>query len=766
MKKKGKLTLLLKYHFQHNKVLIFLNIILFGILMITLNVNVFNVAYNFKVGDIAPFNIVSPKDMSYIDTEATNREAERVKSEVVPIFNLDMRTYESKEILLEEIKGIINDASLFRKDKIEKLEGLLRPLLEEKELLPFDYDNLLAFGKLPDFFERVKSQLYQLYLNGIYKPVGDEYDINELVNKVVHVRVMDNSDQGNRVKRDFRKLDKLLLSDMSYVEYFSFMRKKLGLDKMESRRDLILIDLLYLLSEDNLYINTHFTQEEIANRLKKIKPIKKNIKESEVIVRTGDRIDQETLDKIKELRGFQRKNLLKKTVFTLFLSLFFILIVTISLRIGFPDLFYDLKKMTLIYIFVIFNCFLIYVFFNLLSTLSFPLGILFPIGFTVYILSITMNRQVAFLMNVLVSFLYLIFLVVYRTDTLYSLLYIFAVGTIMNLLTSNIIRRDQIIQSSLYSIFPYLIFTFIYLFYFPNYLEDQERGLAFLWSALNPVLSAVMSIGLIPVFERVFNMVTPFRLMELSNLSNKILSDMHLLAPGTYHHSILVSHLVEAACKEIGANYLLGRVGSLYHDIGKLSNPKYFAENMEFGGYSIHEEISPQFSASILKKHVLEGVRMATDMILPEEVKNFIPEHHGTSMMEFFYIKAQEMQKEKAALENIPESELPEIDITSFRYGGPKPRSKETSILMLADGVEAGVRSLPSKRYDLIENKVTQIINNKLNQGELSESPLNLQDIKKIEIVFKKLMFAYYHVRPSYPSDKEPRGEDEYASQY
>ncbi|PKL13443.1 MAG: hypothetical protein CVV50_03455, partial [Spirochaetae bacterium HGW-Spirochaetae-6] len=376
MKKKGKLTLLLKYHFQHNKVLIFLNIILFGILMITLNVNVFNVAYNFKVGDIAPFNIVSPKDMSYIDTEATNREAERVKSEVVPIFNLDMRTYESKEILLEEIKGIINDASLFRKDKIEKLEGLLRPLLEEKELLPFDYDNLLAFGKLPDFFERVKSQLYQLYLNGIYKPVGDEYDINELVNKVVHVRVMDNSDQGNRVKRDFRKLDKLLLSDMSYVEYFSFMRKKLGLDKMESRRDLILIDLLYLLSEDNLYINTHFTQEEIANRLKKIKPIKKNIKESEVIVRTGDRIDQETLDKIKELRGFQRKNLLKKTVFTLFLSLFFILIVTISLRIGFPDLFYDLKKMTLIYIFVIFNCFLIYVFFNLLSTLSFPLGIL------------------------------------------------------------------------------------------------------------------------------------------------------------------------------------------------------------------------------------------------------------------------------------------------------------------------------------------------------------------------------------------------------
>jgi putative nucleotidyltransferase with HDIG domain len=704
--------------------------------MVCLNLNIFDVSYNFKAGDIAPFTVVSEKNLEYIDTHATQEKREEVRKTVLPVFDQDMTIYDTKATLLEEAVGTVTRRDLTREEKLEKLQSILKPLIGEKNLDDFDYTLLLKYGRRKGYLERMKSLLYNLYQNGIYKPIQDNYDLEEYSKKLVPVRII----EENQTRRDFKQFSDFIYSDISYFEFFSYMRKKMG-----NRKDLKgYVDLLYLLLEDNLYINTFFTEKEITTKLKRVHPVIKTIKEDEVIVRKGDRINQEILDKIKALKFSKRKNFIKKLAFTLFLSIFIIITLNVGLQIIYPSLFKDHKKMTLFYLFIITNILIIYLFFNLLSHFTFPLGILFPIGITVFILSITMERKLAYLANGMVGILYVAFLVVYRVDTLYSVFYILIIGTFMTLLSSNIQRRDQVIQSSLYAMLPYLLFTGLYVFYFPNYIETTHISSAFLWSVFNPIITSVLAIGLIPVFEKVFNMVTPFRLMELSNLSNKVLSDMHLLAPGTYHHCILVSHLVESACKEIGANHLLGRVGSLYHDIGKLSNPKYFAENMEFGDCSIHEEISPQFSASILKKHIVEGLRMARELNLPEEVIRFIPEHHGSSLMQFFYEKARE---------NAPEGE--EVDEAAFRYSRSNPRTKETAILMLSDGIEAGVRALKSKRYDLIKAKISQIITDRINSGALSDSPLTMRDLKTIEVVFQKLLFAYYHVRPSYPKDKE-----------
>ncbi len=759
MKKQNSLILFLKFHFQHNKILIFLNFVLFIILIISLNFNIFYISYNFKVNKPAPFDVVAEKDFKYLMSKENRDNEERIiKEKLDPVFDLDMTVYSKKEQLMDEIANIISDPNILTKEeKLDKLKSILSPLRDDKDLEEnlIDYEVLYKYARKKTFVDRVKKELYKIYINGVYqKNKKDIYDLNDFKEKTVEIKLKKTSDtQGVIVKTKLLIFSDFLYANYPYVTFLSIMRESLQLKARDKRGD-ALVSLLFLMFEGNLKFNKKLTLERIQS-IKKIHvtPIYGSVSKGIEIVGKNKMVTQDIKDKLKVHKVIIRKGFLKKLLFAILIGLFFIVILNVSLRIGFPNLFKDLKKVTLIYMFLIFNILFMYLAFNLLRDISFPIGIIFPIGFTIYILVITMDRRIAFIINVAITLLYAVFIIFYKlgnikSGNIYSILYILILGTFINLLASNINRRDQIIRSSLFAAIPYILMTFLYVFYFSELIKGTDIKLAFLWSILNPIISAVISIGLIPVFEKVFNMITPFRLMELSNLSNQILSDMHLLAPGTYHHSMLVAHLVESACKDIGANYLLARVGTLYHDIGKLTNPKYFAENLEFGSFSIHEEISPQFSASILKKHVIEGMRMAKELGLPEEIVSFIPEHHGTSKMEFFYHKAVESKKDDE-----------EIDIGNYLYSGPKPRSKETAILMLADGIEASVRSLKSKRYDLIEEKIAQVINSKINNGQFSDCPLTLRDIQRAEIVFKKLMFAYYHVRPTYPSDKENQNE-------
>jgi len=740
MKKTSQLILNFRYQFQKYKLIFFLNFILFLILMLALNLNIFEVSYHFKEGDIAPFTVIAAKDLEYVDTlETEDRKKDELKK-IIPVFDLDMTIYENKLKIIEEVVGIVNNQTYNEEEKTDKLSNLLSSFLKDKKIEEFDFKEFLKQSKRKIFFEKIRSILYDYYQNGIYRPVKGEYDLAAFSKKLVPVRII----QENSTVRDFRNFSNFIYMDISYFEFLAEIKKRLG----KTQNLNIMADFLFILLEDNLYINAFYTEQEVNTRLQRISPVVKKISEDQVIVRKGDKINLEILDQVRALKVAQKKNVAKKFVFSFILALFFLSVLNIILRISFVELYKDIKKMALIFIFIIFNVLTAYLFFNLLASVSFPLGILFPIGFTVYTVSIIINRESAFFLTITAVLIYLVFLVIYRTDGIFSLLYLFAAGNLINFFVANILQRDQIIRSSIYSIFPYVLLTAVYVFYFQNYVESSDVGLAFLWSALNPVISAVVSIGIIPIFEKVFNMITPFRLMELSNLSNRVLGDMHLLAPGTYHHSMMVSYLVEAACKEIKANYLLGRVGALYHDIGKLSNPNYFAENIQFN-QNIHEDITPQMSASILKRHVLEGIKKAKEMKLPDEIMRFVSEHHGTSVMEFFYQKAKENTKESD-----------QVDISSFKYGGPKPQSKETAILMLADGIEAGVRSLKSKRYDLIEEKISQVILSRIISGELSESLLTMKEIRKIELVFQKLMYAYYHVRPSYPEDEKNKEED------
>lgn len=263
-----------------------------------------------------------------------------------------------------------------------------------------------------------------------------------------------------------------------------------------------------------------------------------------------------------------------------------------------------------------------------------------------------------------------------------------------------------------------------------------------LWGFGNGLLSSVLTIGSLPFFETVFGLVTPIKLLELANPNHPLLRKLMVEAPGTYHHTLMVANLAEAAAEVVGGDPLLTRVGAYYHDIGKTKRPYFFIDN-QFGGENPHDKLSPHLSALIISSHVRDGVDMARQARLPAEIIKFIPEHHGTTLISYFYNRATE----NAGTEQVLEKD--------FRYDGPRPQSKETAVLMLADSTEAAVRSLKAPAPEQIEGLVHKIIRDRLNDGQLDESNLTLKDLDVIADAFIHTLAGLYHSRIQYPETEK-----------
>ncbi len=252
------------------------------------------------------------------------------------------------------------------------------------------------------------------------------------------------------------------------------------------------------------------------------------------------------------------------------------------------------------------------------------------------------------------------------------------------------------------------------------------------------VLASVVTIGVLPYLESLFKITSPIRLLELSNPNHPLLRRLMLEAPGTYHHSILVGNLAEAAAESIGGDGLLARVGSHYHDIGKLRRPYFFVEN-QVGKDNPHDKMAPSLSTLIITSHVKDGVELASEFKLPPVVTQFIAQHHGTDLVRFFYHRACEASEDDS------------IEERDFRYLGPKPQGKEVAIVSLADATEAAVRSISKPNPGKIEGLVRKIIKDRLNSGELDESDLTFQDMDRIANAFTKVIMGMFHSRVEYP---------------
>lgn len=277
-----------------------------------------------------------------------------------------------------------------------------------------------------------------------------------------------------------------------------------------------------------------------------------------------------------------------------------------------------------------------------------------------------------------------------------------------------------------------LVFSLLHGEQLSTLLQNQLYGL------VNAIISIIIALGALPFLENIFGITTPIRLLELSNPNEPLLRELLTKAPGTYHHSLIVANLSEQAAQAIGADPLIARVGALYHDIGKAKRPYFFIEN-QFGGENPHDKLTPNLSTLVVISHTRDGIEMGRIHRLPLVIQDFITQHHGTTLVQYFYHQALTKDGSERVFQE------------DYRHDGPKPQTKETAIMLLADEVEASTRSLTKPTPQKIEEAVKEVIHYVEKDGQLEESPLSFKDLSIITSTFIKLLCGMYHSRIEYP---------------
>lgn len=361
-----------------------------------------------------------------------------------------------------------------------------------------------------------------------------------------------------------------------------------------------------------------------------------------------------------------------------------------------------------------------------------------PVGLFAMLVSLLVGRRMALWLNALFC---IIGCFIFNGDVQF-LMYALISGTFAALIIQKTDKRFHLIPAALGMAAVDFVTTISLGFFFGEGYSAElllQSGIG----AVTGLLSMIVAVGSLPFWENMFEANTPLRLMELTNPNNELLRKLMIEAPGTYHHSLIVANLAETAVYDIGGNTALARAGAYYHDVGKLRYPQFFAENQS--GHNPHDELPPEKSAKIITGHTKGGLELAERYKLPPVVRDMIVEHHGNSLVKFFYFKALKLY----GAENVNEAD--------YRYQGRIPSSRESAVVMLADTVEAAVRSMlgHGKTMEEAEAAVKNLMKDKLDDGQLNNSGLTLNELETIRLAFLKVFHGMYHERVSYPEQKE-----------
>lgn len=471
------------------------------------------------------------------------------------------------------------------------------------------------------------------------------------------------------------------------------------------------------------------TDVAIKEAVKNVKPA--IIKKDQIIVKEGEPITSEQMALLESLGLLDNTN---NFDWALYLSLaalvcFVVLLQWFCLYKYHREIFYDTKKLILL---------------NILSIIAILLarvmGIIsiyvIPLACVPMLMAILINDEVAIALNILNCIL--ISVAVNFNFEITILAVLNSIAGVM--LLKKMQQRNDILYSALYIAMVNLVIYLSMGFLLSNSIMEvlKKAGLVYIAS----LVSGTLTIGFLPFFETFFDIVTTVKLLELSNPNHPLLKRLLLEAPGSYHHSVLVANLSEVAAEVVGANPVLARVCAYYHDIGKIKRPYFFKEN-QLGNDNPHDKITPNLSTLIIISHVKDGLELAKEYKIPKVIQDVIGQHHGTTLVKYFYIT---MKNSSDNPDDIKEED--------FRYQGPNPESKEAAIIMLADAVEAAVRSIPNSTKGKIEEMVNNLIKARLNDGQLDNCDLTLKDLDKIRKSFLKVLSGIYHERIEYPLDK------------
>ncbi|MFH1665469.1 MAG: HDIG domain-containing metalloprotein [Candidatus Omnitrophota bacterium] len=683
-------------------------------------------------GDIALKNVYAPYGFTYsweVDEERTAKAREDAARDTPFSF---IRRRDAEKQMISGLEGFFSaleaergkDAAL--SEKVEGLKNRTGGTVAEK--------NLRFFLEYPDQ-KALREGMMKISGNVFLMGYASEDDINYVKEQGGSKAVIRDEETGAEIQRGLEAL----LDAQKAREMIDSRASAEFADDRKAPQAVSALVSAYV--SPNLKIDTQRTAAEKELAAKRTEPVyqKWNVEKNELIIEKGKRINARHIAQVKQVRRFFRPGTTPTFFFgimLLFMLLGLIAFIQISViqKVNFLK---DTKNVVI----VLLNMLLVIILSDIIIRSPQP-SYFIPMASMGMLVTLLVGIDVAFLCVVLGSVL-----IALLAGGGIELMLVLVTGSTVGMFAVRDARsRGKIVLAGLLvgvvKFFAIACIGLINGMDLDFYVRDGVWGIA------SGLFSGFIVMGLLPVFEYVFKVSTNISLLELSDLNHPLLKKLAMEAPGTYHHSIMVGNLAEVACDAIGANSLQSRVGAYYHDIGKISKAEYFSEN-EMGVKSKHANLTPSMSALIISKHVKEGVETARKYKLNKKIIDFITQHHGDSTIAYFYQKAIE----KAEDGTPPKEE-------NFRYPGPKPQTKESAIILLADSVEASSRTLDDPTPSSIRNLVKKIINNKFIDGQLEECDLTLKDINKIADSFVRVLMGVFHTRLDYPDDtrRSPSG--------
>ncbi len=689
----------------------------------------------YVAGEVAGQDVTATQALLIEDEESTRARREQVAKNQPPVFDLSQEPLKS---LLDRVELVLNAVEDIDPSRPEQLSATL----SDEADIDLSSQSLRAWKN---------SELKKIYRKKIVPWLEDKYEQgvvadNDFLNRYrsgILVRKL--SEGMETLKTDVRQI-----SDVQDVErdLSDFLRRDLNM-RLRSRN--AIKELLLPLIRPNLVLNQESTQKRLEQVLSQVDPVYHRVAKGEIVVRKGERVTPDQQKKLQALFRHKPEYFNPERSLGMFLMLavaagvFFVVSPSWTRKTRVRER--DISFIAMVVL--ILGCcakFLGVAGEPITSSISTVnsgfLAYSLPVMGGTGLLCLFLRQRICILAAVFLSLVCTILL-----DQGVSVFLYFMCGSFVYIyLLSRASTRLQVLKS----LFP--LAGVLLLLWLGINLASWDSwiylGTGTVFVAASAFFSLVIVLAFSPMVEYVLGYTSVFRLMDMMNLEQPLLQRLMIEAPGTYHHSLVVSNLVEAGARRIGADSLLAKVAALYHDIGKLKNPEYFIEN-QYGSKNKHDKLAPSMSALILISHVKKGVEMAREHSLGEEIIDLIQQHHGTSLISWFYNKAVEKAGTKGDKK---------IREEAFRYPGPKPQTKEAGLILLADVVEASSRTLVEPTPSRLKGHIRNTIRRIYTEGELDESELTLRELHTLGEVFLKILTGIFHQRIDYPGEKK-KGE-------
>lgn len=689
-------------------------------------------SFDFRPGDIATSDIRAPQDYLVEDHVLTEQRRREISNSAPIIYNLSDRVPSYLTEKLEQALAVIREkrTSLPHSD-LETWRRLLASSLNT-ELSAAELKALIRIESDKDFLADAARLLDELYQRKIVLD-GRVFQTNSRRG----IEILDND--GHLIGAGNQSMEYTEITDArGIVAGWRFS----GLGKPGDTRHISAVISRILLP--NLFYNREASEIRSAAAREAVSPVLFKVQKGEMIIRIGDRITAEQSQKLRTIFQESRsENRLFAAIGTF---------ATILVLLYFPYRFacknirkFDPTNKDILLISLLMT--VSFLFFKTALLITHNIGpvfphietdnyyYLFPFAAGAMIVRIFLNSEVALVYCAILAPLLGIMFENSMFVVIYALLGSIVGAHGIRHCTSRSTVYAAGLKVSVVNLALALSFQT-----FSNTLFSMQTVYTAIFAVVSGIICAGLVSGFIPIIETLFNYTTDIKLLELANLNSPLLRDLMVRAPGTYHHSVVVGNLVEAAAEAVNANPLLARVSAYYHDVGKASKPLYFIEN-QGNEYNRHDKLSPSMSALILISHIKEGAELARENRLGQPIINIIRQHHGTALIKFFYDKAK--TQAAASGQNVEEKD--------FRYPGPKPQTREAGIVMLADCVEAASRTLVNPTPDRIQGMVQKLINNIFIDGQLDECELTLKNLHEIARSFNRILNGIFHHRIDYP---------------